>query len=231
LPKSADCGIVGDVADPITILSSGSLSALLVYMVNSWYKSSIEERIKRSIQLSYDKELETYRDKLKSQSDIEITKLKADLEIAANERNVRLTQTFDEMASVIAETYKRLVAMMDASTHYSQLIGTDFEEQQRRLKFYQEKSDDFILYFRPRKIYLPSATAEKVRLFSFTVNSATRKFGMANSGRQTRDTEIYNKLFDDYFATSKEIPKLLEALEADFQDLFGFSKNQKKESF
>ena len=51
------------------------------------------------------------------------------------------------------------------------------------------------------------------------------------SGRQTRDPEIYHKLYSDYFATSKEIPKLLEALEADFQDLFGFSKKQKKDSF
>jgi hypothetical protein len=44
---------------------------------------------------------------------------------------------------------------------------------------------------------------------------------MAESGSQYRNPDTYGKLFTDFFKISDEVPKLLEALEDDFQKIFG----------
>jgi predicted nucleic acid-binding protein len=91
--------------DIITIVSSGALSSVLVFL----FRNRISERIKASIQHEYDQKLNTYKVQLKIQTEAEIIRLKAQLEIAA-ERNVQYSRVFEKTEDVIAETYGKLLA-------------------------------------------------------------------------------------------------------------------------
>lgn len=217
------------MSDPLTILfsalSSLPLSGGLIWLYRDW----ISERIKGSIQHEYNQKLETHKAQLRSQSEIELARLKAQLEIAAGERNVQYSRVFEKTAEIIAETYGKLLALKDAADDYTQLMDPSDPSRQELREAYRQKTQDFLKYFLPKKIYLPKETAEKIRVFSNTVHSATMQFSMAIAvGRgQTRDPETYGKLFDKFFKSSEEVPKLLAMLEDDFQKLLGFGIEEK----
>jgi len=218
------------VQDVITILSSSAiataLSGVLVFLARNW----ISERLKASIQHEYDQKLETHKAQLKSQTEAEIIRLKAQLEIAAAERNVQYSRIFEKTAEVIAQTYEKLLALSQAAEDYTQLLERRDDPSRKQLaENFRQTSIAFLEYFPPKKIYLPKETAEKIRVLSNTMHRATRQFSMALAvGRgQTREPETYDKLLDEFFKSSDQIPKLLELLEDDFQKLLGFSGTMK----
>ena len=201
------------VQDVITILSSSAiataLSGVVVFLARNW----ISERLKASIQHEYDQKLETHKAQLKSQTEAEIVRLKAQLEIAAAERNVQYSRVFEKTAEVIAQTYQKLLELSQAADAYTQLLEPSDDPSRKELaQAFQQKAREFLDYFQPKKIYLPKETAERIRALSNALYRATMQFSMALAvGRgQTREPETYGRAVDEFFKSSDEIPKLLE---------------------
>ena len=205
--------------DIITVLSSGALSGVLVFLLRDW----ISERIKASIQHEYEQKLETHKAQLKSQSETELVRLKAQLEIAAAERNVQYSRVFEKTADIIAETYGKLLALKDAADDYTQLMEPSGGSRQKLAEAYRQKAQDFLQYYLPKKIYLPKGTADRIRVFHNTLHRATMQFSMALAvGKsQTREPDTYGTLFNEFFKSSDQVPKLLVLLEDDFQKHLG----------
>ena len=78
-----------------------------IWLARSW----LSERLKNSIRAEYDQKLETHKAQLKSQSDIAIERLRADLSIATAEHNIQFARLHEKRAEVIAETYARLTEL------------------------------------------------------------------------------------------------------------------------
>ena len=170
------------------------------------------------------KQLETHKSKLSRDNELEIASFKHKLELAAAERHVQYSRVFEKTADIIAETYGKLLALKDAADDYTQPMEPSDSSRQELAKVYKQKAQDFLQYFSPKKIYIPKETADKIRVFHNTLHRATIQYSMALavSNSPTREPAKYGKLFDDFFKSSDEVPKLLELLEDDFQKLLGF---------
>lgn len=201
----------------VSLGASVGLNALLVWLL----QTLISNRLKHE----YDRRLEDHKAKLKYESDTETERLKSSLQIAAAERNVRHSHVFEETAKTITTTYAKLLAMKDAADDYTGLMQPTSQMQQERAEKYKELTQDFLKYYLPNKIYIPKDTAEKIRMFHNTLHAGVLRYSMAmaESRSQYRNPDSYGKLFNDFFKISDEVPKLLEALEDDFQKIFGLT--------
>ena len=211
-----------------TVISSGVVSVassgVLVFLFKNW----ISERIKGAIQHEYNEKPETHKAQLQSRNDIEIAKLKADLEIAAAERNLRLTKTFDKTLEVIAETYRILLELKTAAELVHDKFRSEDKVPEEILQHYRDKGRQFVEYFLPHKIYLPAATAEQVRRFSNAISSFVMHSSILSAQLRTHlaNEQALLRQSDRVDKVSENITGLLAALEADFRKLLGLPIEQ-----
>ena len=216
--------------DLITILSSvgfsGLLSAAIIFLAKSW----ISERLKNAIKHEYDEKLETHKAKLKCESDREIEHLKTQLQIAAAERNIRLSRVFERTAETIAATYAKLLAFYQTAQDYMQpgpSGGADRKQLGRNL---QNKANEFVQYFLPNKLYIRRGTAEKIWDFSNTLQRMIRMFDMsaALEAGLPANREVTERMDTNLENLHERVPALLAQLEDDFQEELGFQKEKSK---
>lgn len=215
------------MADALTILSSGALASAIVFLARSW----ISERLKAAIQHEYDQKLETHKAKLQSASEVEIEKLKSQLQIAASERSIKLSKVFEDQAETIAETYAKLVALITAIEHYTSII--EYEKTppkaERRLKV-GERMGEFFDYYKPRRIYLPKETQSQIDAFVNQLHLTAVKFMF--DVEQYRQKPVDKAEEDTWFKTaefmSKESLQILGNLDLDFKKILGLAEESKK---
>lgn len=196
------------------------LSGTLFIGFVAWYaKNLIVEWLKNSIKLDYDKLLESHKAQLKAESDTAIETLKSQLQMVAAERNVRFSRIFEQTAAVVAEVYRKLLAMHDAAADYVSII--EYEEMgtkaQRRAAFVTQYTE-FRAYFRPRAVYLPKATADKIQEFLRHLSEAVRTFRAHVEDADRQDTD---KWLEADRVIREDLPKIRELLEANFRGIFG----------
>src|SRR5260221_13329067 len=113
------------MTDAITVLTSGSLSAiasLLVWtMFSTRLKASIEHeneeklsKFKEELRKQTEGELARLNSELTHQNEMAITIFRHNLELVATERNLRFSKVFERTAEVIADTYFKLADLSDA---------------------------------------------------------------------------------------------------------------------
>lgn len=226
--------------------AGGALFGLLEHFGKRSFDHKCDEALakyKEELKRETDKELTRLNDELKKKTEAELARLNSELshqnemalasfqhnlELAAAERNFRFSHVFKDTADTIVNTYQKLLALKDATDAYTQPMepSNDPNRTEQRDNF-KKAADDFMQYFRPNKIYIPKATAEKIRILYNTLYRATAQFGMAQAVGKgtTRAPETYGHLFDEFFKSSEQVPVLLEALEDDFQKLLGFQLN------
>jgi hypothetical protein len=232
VPKSFCVGRLGRLAfelnpmsEIITFISSVGGSALLTAGLIFLARNLIAERLKNAIKHEYDEKLETHKAQLRREYDREIEQLKAQLQIAAAERSIRLSRVFDKTADTIATTYAKLLAFQKAVEVYTQMMPTDGAGKAQHMENIRSKSNDFSEYYLPRKIYLPKATAEKIRNFSNAIHNSLFDFSMAMTAINARiGPQHVEKRLEKFQEVQKEIPALLQLLEADFQTILGLEE-------
>jgi hypothetical protein len=211
------------------------LSAALIWLSKTW----ITERLKNSIQheydvkleahraalkAEYDKEVEIIKAKLKAESDIATERLRATLQQANAEHQVRYARLHEQVAETIAGTYSRLQRVHSAVANYTKVLefANDPPKAERR-KTVGVTFGDFQDYYRPRKLFVPRATARKIDAFETTLFKIAHEFMWAvEESEHTRqhDTTTWSKVSKQM---SEDIPPLFSALEDDFQALLGMA--------
>lgn len=103
--------------------------ALVLWLTKTW----VGEKIRNQIKAEYDSQLETHKAKLKSESDVEIEKLKSQLSIAAAEHQFRFSRLHEKRADTIAEVYAALRDALFAMSNYVKLYepGGDVPRRER----------------------------------------------------------------------------------------------------
>jgi hypothetical protein len=204
-----------------SVISSGLVSSAVLFVGKTW----ISERLKNAIKGEYDEKLETHKAQLKREYDREIEHLKAQLQIAAAERGFRFSHVFEQAAKTIATIYGKLLELHKAVEDYTQIMEPPGNPNRKELaQSLKVKSDEFFQYYRPNKIYIPKATAEKIRLFSNALHSLVLNFNMAVAvdRAQIRKPEIVESRHKALEELYQKVPELLASLEHDFQATLGF---------
>jgi hypothetical protein len=177
-----------------TILTSVVISGIFGFIIRSWIK------------ITFAKELETHKDNLSRQT---------------AQNNFRFSQVFNQTEKVIATTYAMLLELKDASEG---ITDADILKRDERFTAFLEKAQKFLKFYEPNKIYIPRATAKKIRSLFYTLQDAVRNWhvAMQMSSLPTTDAAQRKNYFEKYFATTKEIPDMLNQIEKDFQTILGF---------
>ena len=200
----------------LSLITGGSASAIVVWLARNW----ISERIKNSIKHEYDAKLETH---------------KAQLQIAATERSVRYSKIFEEIAVTVAETYKLLLAVHDSVASYTSIVefAGDPSKADRR-KIVGEKMTQFHTYYRPRKLFLPRITIQRIDEFLKQLHKISMEFmlGVEQDGDTRRrrtnpdlDVDTWMKAHE---FMNKEVPPILGLLEDDLRKILGTTDAERK---
>jgi hypothetical protein len=175
----------------------------------------------RSLMLQvFSRDIERYKSVLKKEADKEIESLKVSLNIEASEHQIRFAKLQERRASIIEETYKKIVSLENSAAYLTTEVET---EDYARLK---EKADEFIdeffefnSFFEAHAIYFPGNIAKKVKdfnylIFDFSINTVyhskpedIKKFIKAFRGKE--------KSFE---SRNQEIKRFLES---EFRKLLG----------
>lgn len=211
-----------------SILSSAFVTGLLLWLVRSW----ISERLKNAIRYEYDQKLESHKIQIRHESERELEHIRAELQIDAERRSIQYSKIFTEIAETVAGTYERLVTAKDAVASYVSLIEWNGEPSKgEKRKVAGKALQDFIDYFKIKKIYLPNETAQKVEEFTGGLRDITIDFMHGvERGRDERrlklgeDVDTWQKAHE---YMTKEVPSVLNALEEEFRSILGVSQSSK----
>ena len=216
----------------IAILSSATVSTALAAGLIWLSKTWVSERIKGAIQTEYQQKLEAHKAQLKAESDITLERLKSQLQVAAAERQVRYSRVFENTAETAATTYEKLLAFHDAVGRYTSAFEwADTPPKEERRKVVGERYQKLLDYFRPRRLYLPKETSQRINELHKKLHSVAMDFmfNVEKGGDERRRQKDPDR--DTWFEVDKfmseEVPKLLELLEDHFRELLGIvEKNQ-----
>lgn len=212
------------IADILTAgLVSAGLTAFMLWLTKSW----IGERLRNAIKAEYDQTLETHKAQLKSASDVEVERLKAQLSIAANEHHIVFSKLQEHRANVIAEMYGQLVEAYWAF----QSFVSPFEmggEPKKSEKYVTalNKSTDFFRYFEKNKIYLPEELCAQIDEFLKNMRKEAIGFGVyVQYGEERLPDHTLRAMHEKWTAASTyfdtEVPKAKKALENELRRLIG----------
>lgn len=222
------------IPDIVTILSSAGVSALLsaglIFLARNW----LSERIKGAIKSEYDQKLESHKAQLRAQNDTALEHFKAELQIAASDRSIRLGEVFVRVVDTVEGTYSRLIAFHDAVGRYTSFIEheSDGTKEERR-KIVADKYGEFLDYYRPRRPLLPKSTVQRIDEFRTQLQKYTIDFmwGVEKDGdskkiqRGKEDPDTWSKTHT--FMTEK-VPGILENLDDDIRELLGTNEESNK---
>ena len=118
------------------IFGSITIPAVVAGIVVWFSKAVISERLKKAIQNEYDQKLETYKNELKYQSDLNLEKLRSELNIIEKEKEIILFKLQEKRAQVVGELYEKLINYYYSLKNYVAQVEypTDPPKMKRRKK-------------------------------------------------------------------------------------------------
>jgi len=205
----------------ITVLSSvtasGALTGFLLWLSKTW----ISENLKSRIKLEYEQRLETYKVQLRAQHETEIERLRADLRIAAFERETRFAKLHVQRAETIAKVYALLQEFYGRVFDYVRYFGTASDEPLvDRRESVNKTMKEFGDFYRPNRIFLPAETEQRVTELQNELFSLARRFktGVEDGHDERTGRDSWGESFDNLQIKAKP---LFEELMAEFRRLLG----------
>lgn len=203
-------------------LTSAVVSAMLTASLIWLTKSIISARLKNAIKAEYDQKLETHKAQLKAQSDVEIERLRSQLQIASVEHEVKFSRLQERRAEVISETYGRLKALFTALADYTKLfepVGDLPREKRRDLA--AQAHTDFRGYYSKNLIFVPKGTADSLVAIDLELVKTFNKFAIGVDRLQQTDPKAFDRQMEIFDKLNGEIGGALLSLEDDFRRLLG----------
>ncbi|MEI9864022.1 MAG: hypothetical protein WDN00_05615 [Limisphaerales bacterium] len=198
------------------------LQSIIASVVSSVVSSGlITFWIQKRIEKKNDAELATLTAKLSRDNELEITAFKSKLEIAAIERNIKLTNVFEKQADVIAEMFKQLVELKEAAEDCTDRK----EETERNFRILAFK---FRRYFITKQLYVPFNSQKLLAECTKTIHELTGIIKTADQAQQLGNNDIHAHSMTQYFNRLNNLPVMIEALEIDFKKLLGMPTDKEE---
>ena len=173
------------------------------------------------------KDLERHRAMLNSESQIATEKLRHELQMAAQERNIVLSRLHEKRAEAIAKVYGLLVEAVRLGASYASPIEMNGEpEKNEKYTLFANAYNDLIGYFGKNRIYLPTNTCDKIDGLTEQMKSAVIEMNVymrqesgslgLEGGKAKMDAWVRSwNCFKD------QVPIAKSALEKDLRSLLG----------
>ena len=209
------------------VLTSAAVSAVLLgaaaWMLRAW----ISERMKNAIRSEYDQKLESHKAHLRADSEVALERLRADLSIAAMERQVQFSRLHEVRAEVIAETYARLTELHIKLGDYVKLFepAGDKSKEERR-KAVHEAHEYFISYYPQKRIFLPVSEVEKIDAINQESVAAFYSFFYEIEAYQDRGGHDTKRWLEIFKKVKEDMPVALDDLAREFRGLLGDNSEQ-----
>jgi hypothetical protein len=213
------------VSSVIAYVGLVGLPALVAVAVTLWVvhlaRDAISERVKVAIKADYDERLETIKAQLKASADTELEGLKHELALEALRHDVRYTKLHEIRASVIADVYALLSEAYAALKDYTvafEIVGIPSKAD--RAKVLAEKLNLFAVAFKPKKIFFPTATADRLEEINQSIVQTATTFELAvvPMERQIGQAEAWLKVLQK---VDGPITTALRELESEFRKIMG----------
>jgi len=105
-------GNMGTMLETIltALITAAGANGIFVFILQKWFEHKCAT------------ELETHRANLKRDYDVQIEKLRSELQVASAERSFRFSHVFEHTAKVIVTTYQKLLELQTAVNNFTQLL-------------------------------------------------------------------------------------------------------------
>jgi len=169
----------------------------------------------------FSKNLEAYKLSLKSNAEKEIENLKAQLQIASQQHQIRFSMLHEKRAEIIAELYA-LLAEADSSTNFffSVLKITDFKNVKELAKDSFTKIYEFANYFRKHNIYLSKDLCESINNFFASLAKPILQYKLLDMNSEEEIKE-FQDFFNSWQLKKDEISLIRRRIEKEFRDILG----------
>lgn len=212
--------------DISSIVSSAIVSGLIVWLSKTW----ISTRLKDAIKNEYDQKLETHKAQLKAANDIELEKLRSNLNILAVERQIEYSKLYEKRADAVTEVYGLLNDVYTWIQEYTKVFvpAGDRSIDERRAKA-RESYNKYIAVYSHNRIFIPTKTAECID----ALNSSFRQvfydffYGVDQKPKGEGNSDKWIEIFEKM---NGPILKSMSDLENDFRSLFGEKENKNTET-
>ena len=200
-----------------SVVSSALVSGIVVWLSKTW----ISERLKNAIKNEYDQKLETHKAALKATNDVELEKLRSELNILASERQIEYSKLYEKRAEAITEVYARLKDLYIQLQEYTKLFvpAGDLPISKRRIKA-AEAYNKYIPIYHHNKIFIPQKTAEGIESLNQQMLQVYTEFfyGVEHLPNSKEKTDNWSNVCKKL---NGPILKSLSDLENDFRSLLG----------
>ena len=197
---------------------SAALSSLLIWITKSW----LSERLSQSIRSEYNQKLETHKAQLKASSDVEIERLRSQLNISATEHQVRYAKMHEARAEAIAETYSLLkelyICLADYIKPFEPAGGVPREQRRERAHAALVK---FKSYYPTKLIFLPSDVADHLAEIDMQLTRVFNEFFLGVEKAQAAGSDDVTKWIEIVDRVNTEFQTAYKRLEAEFRKLIG----------
>jgi hypothetical protein len=170
-------------------------------------------------------DVEKFKTRLKADADLEIERLKSNLQKTAIEHQVRFAKLHEKRAEVVADLYKYLVDAQQAGERFVFVDG--YAEPKERLEAYNstgQKLRELYFFVEKNRIYLPEHVCTKLTNFMDPVRKTVIGVGVYASIEHPteRTSEERNRVLMEAFqAYEGKIPAARRAVEEEFRNLLG----------
>jgi hypothetical protein len=215
-----------------TILASTVASATVTTGILLLAKTWMSERIKQSIQYEYATRLELHKATFKAEFDVKVAeyqaamglensqileRLKADLAIAAAQRQMVHKGIYEREAEAISETYENISDVLTTCAAYVSIVEIPSmgSKADRRVSL-NRALEKFRSRFRLQRLYLPRVLADSVDSFARELLRRATAFALrVDHDAHSHEASEYWMKVDEYM--EKEAPALFEQLEREFR--------------
>ena len=200
----------------IIIASIGGSAAL--FGIIGWLTKSLISQL-------LSKDIENHKSKLQYDSEIELTKLKKEIEKTEFEHQVRFSKLHDKRGEVLADLYKFLVE----SVWVTRSLASPAEwagEPTKNEKYADamNKLGEFFRFFDQHRIYIPKKLCPLIDEFIDKLRNPTIGLGIYFSIENPNENTLKEKMdvWDKAWSSAKnDIPKARQELEQEFRIILG----------
>jgi hypothetical protein len=167
------------------------------------------------------KDLESFKLRLQSQAQVNLERLRAELQQAALEHSIRFSRVHERQAEVISEVFGGLERLHEAFLHWTRPANTSIEDADMFALGREavEAFNSFRDIYYPRAIWLDRETCDAINAVLDTLGSSYWKFVAEHDERGfPRDRRRWLAVWE---TVSGEIPKARQLLDERFRKVLG----------
>jgi hypothetical protein len=171
-------------------------------------------------------------DKLRKDTETELARLNAELQRVTAEQNVRFSHIFEKTSTAIATTHQTLTDLLLAVDHFVRFYGESNKTTNENLhNDVKQKWDTFYASFKYNKLYIRPSTVRKIQDFSDKLSALQSSTSYLRHLQGLGDTsqETLDRYSEEPKQLQAEIPRLLNELEDEFQEVLGVPMQKKIE--